>query len=73
MKAARTALQNAVERLGQERSTTRAALVATLEPMKLTPSKEAGGSFYEAEAKIVIPANQEVSREVIGPCVFATS
>jgi hypothetical protein len=42
-----------------------AALVAMLEPMKLTPSEEAGGSFDEAEAKIQIPANQEVSRKVL--------
>lgn len=65
MEAARAALLDAVELLGRERSTTRAALVAMLEPMKLTPRREAGGPFYEAEARIKIPANQGVGREVL--------
>ena len=62
--AARAVLRNAAELLGRERTTTRAALVAMLEPMKLTPAN-GGGPFYEVEAKTRIPANQEVSREVL--------
>jgi hypothetical protein len=65
MEAARNVLRNAAELLGRERTTTRAALVAMLEPMKLTPATEAGGPFYEVEAKIKIPANQGVDREVL--------
>jgi site-specific DNA recombinase len=65
MDAARAVLRNAADLLGRERASTRAALVAMLEPMKLTPSNDAGGPFYEVEAKIKIPANQGVSREVL--------
>lgn len=66
MEAARAVLRSAAELLGRERTTTRAALVAMLEPMKLTPTSDAaGGPFYEVEAKVKIPANQEVSREVL--------
>jgi site-specific DNA recombinase len=65
MDAARAALRGACELLGRERDSTRAALVAMLEPMKLTPAKEAAGAFYDVEARIKIPANQEVGREVL--------
>jgi site-specific DNA recombinase len=63
--AAREWLRAAGRLLGQDRDTTRAALVAMLEPVKLTPGSDGTLEFYEAEAKIKIPANQEVSREVL--------
>jgi site-specific DNA recombinase len=62
---ARAMLRDCAELLGHDRNTTRAALVGMLEPMNLKPSTEAGVTFYEVDARMKIPANQGVDREVL--------
>ncbi len=62
---ARALLREAAQLLGKDRDTTRTALVAMLEPAKLTPANEGAVDFYEVSGAIKIPANHEVGREVL--------
>lgn len=52
IRAARAFAREAAELLGRDRDTTRAALVALLEPMRLTPRTEGAAEFYEVAARI---------------------
>jgi hypothetical protein len=65
MQVARALLTEAAQLIGKDRETTRGALVAMLDPMKLTPANEGTVAFYDAEGMIKIPANQGVDREVL--------